>query len=130
MPVFNETNELQSSESFLSSHNDRTHKDSPNSSLSNIKELDTTMTDEVKTAGPEDNAILRDCVRSVLTNYINDLEGHTVDDLYQLVLAEVEAPLLETILGHTNGNQSKAAQMLGINRGTLRKKLKQYNIND
>ncbi|MCP3852863.1 MAG: DNA-binding transcriptional regulator Fis [Gammaproteobacteria bacterium] len=77
-----------------------------------------------------DNAILRDCVRSVLTNYINDLEGHSVDDLYQLVLAEVEAPLLETILGHTNGNQSKAAQMLGINRGTLRKKLKQYNIND
>ena len=77
-----------------------------------------------------DNAILRDCVRSVLTNYINDLEGHTVDDLYQLVLAEVEAPLLETILGHTKGNQSKAAQMLGINRGTLRKKLKQYNIND
>lgn len=77
-----------------------------------------------------DNAILRDCVRSVLTNYINDLEGHTVDDLYQLVLAEVEAPLLETILGHTKGNQSKAAQMLGINRGTLRKKLKQYNINE
>lgn len=77
-----------------------------------------------------DNAILRDCVKSVLTNYINDLEGHTVDDLYQLVLAEVEAPLLETILGHTKGNQSKAAQMLGINRGTLRKKLKQYNIND
>ena len=77
-----------------------------------------------------DNAILRDCVRSVLTSYINDLDGHSVDDLYQLVLAEVEAPLLETILGHTNGNQSKAAQMLGINRGTLRKKLKQYNIND
>lgn len=77
-----------------------------------------------------DKAILRDCVRSVLTNYFNDMEGHSVDDLYQLVLAEVEAPLLETVLGHTKGNQSKAAQMLGINRGTLRKKLKQYNIND
>lgn len=75
-------------------------------------------------------AVLRDCVRSVLTNYFNDMEGHSVDDLYQLVLAEVEAPLLETVLGHTKGNQSKAAQMLGINRGTLRKKLKQYNIND
>ncbi len=75
-------------------------------------------------------AVLRDCVRSVLTSYIKDLEGHSVVDLYQLVLAEVEAPLLETVLDHTNGNQSKAAQMLGINRGTLRKKLKQYNIND
>lgn len=75
-------------------------------------------------------AVLRDCVRSVLTNYFNDMEGHSVDDLYQLVLSEVEAPLLETVLGHTKGNQSKAAQMLGINRGTLRKKLKQYNINE
>lgn len=85
---------------------------------------------ENNTDNSSDSATLRDCVRSVLTNYINDLEGHSVDDLYQLVLAEVEAPLLETILSHTNGNQSKAAQMLGINRGTLRKKLKQYNIND
>ncbi len=81
----------------------------------------------------EDSAsstILRDCVRSVLTSYINDLEGHTINDLYQLVLAEVETPLLETILEHTKGNQSKAAQILGINRGTLRKKLKQYSISE
>ena len=98
--------------------------------FSEINEIETPETFESNGDGSTDNAILRDCVRSVLTNYINDLEGHTVDDLYQLVLAEVEAPLLETILGHTKGNQSKAAQMLGINRGTLRKKLKQYNIND
>ncbi len=124
MPVYSETNEIKSPESFLS-HDKGLPIDSPCKEESN-----TIMTDEVKTVGSADNAILRDCVRSVLTNYINDLEGHTVDDLYQLVLAEVEAPLLETILGHTNGNQSKAAQMLGINRGTLRKKLKQYNIND
>lgn len=77
-----------------------------------------------------DKAILRDCVRSVLTNYFNDLEGHTVNDLYQLVLAEVEAPMLETVLGHTKGNQSKAAEMLGINRGTLRKKIKQYQLKE
>ncbi len=73
---------------------------------------------------------LRNCVCSVLTDYINDLDGHSVNDLYQLVLSEVEPPLLETILKHTEGNQSKAAQMLGINRGTLRKKIKQYNINE
>jgi len=76
-----------------------------------------------------DTAVLRNCVCSVLTKYFKDLEGHSVDDLYQLVLTEVEVPLFETVLGHTKGNQSKAAQMLGINRGTLRKKLKQYNIN-
>ncbi len=98
--------------------------------LSNINEIEPPESFESNNTGATDNAILRDCVRSVLTNYINDLDGHTVDDLYQLVLAQVEAPLLETILGHTNGNQSKAAQMLGINRGTLRKKLTQYNIND
>ena len=98
--------------------------------LSEINNVETHKNFDSNEDSATDNAILRDCVRSVLTNYINDLEGHSVDDLYQLVLAEVEAPLLETILGHTKGNQSKAAQMLGINRGTLRKKLKQYNIND
>ena len=75
-----------------------------------------------------EKAVLRDCVRDVLIRYFSDLEGHKVDDLYELVLHEVEVPLLETVLTHTKGNQSKAAQLLGINRGTLRKKLKQYNI--
>lgn len=94
----------------------------------------TTTTDmssiDVDSISKDDSGVLRDCVRSVLTNYFTDLEGHSVDDLYQLVLAEVEAPLLETVLSHTKGNQSKAAQLLGINRGTLRKKLKQYNLHD
>ncbi len=76
----------------------------------------------------DDNSTLRDCVRKVLASYIEDLEGHSIENLYSLVLAEVEVPLLETILEHTSGNQSKASQMLGINRGTLRKKIKQYNI--
>jgi Fis family transcriptional regulator len=93
--------------------------------VNEIRDIDTP---EVFQTHNTDSAILRDCVRSVLTNYIDDLEGHDIDNLYQLVLAEVEAPLLETILHHTRNNQSKAAQMLGINRGTLRKKLKQYNI--
>jgi Fis family transcriptional regulator len=75
-----------------------------------------------------EKAVLRDCVRDVLARYFSDLEGHQVDDLYQLVLTEVEVPLLETVLNHTKGNQSKAAQLLGLNRGTLRKKIKQYNI--
>ncbi len=79
-----------------------------------------------------EKAVLRDCVREVLSSYFHDLEdhSHTVEDLYQLVLTEVEIPLLESVLEHTSGNQSKAAQLLGINRGTLRKKLKQYDISD
>ncbi|MCK5697613.1 MAG: DNA-binding transcriptional regulator Fis [Gammaproteobacteria bacterium] len=76
------------------------------------------------------SSILRNCVCSVLENYIKDIEGHTIESLYQLVMEEVETPLLETIMKHTNGNQSQAAKILGINRGTLRKKLKQYNITE
>lgn len=47
-------------------------------------------------------------------------------NLYKLVLQEVEEPLFETVLNYTRGNQSRAAEVLGINRTTLRKKLKQY----
>ena len=50
-------------------------------------------------------------------------------DLYELVLAEVEQPLLDTIMQYTRGNQTRAATMMGINRGTLRKKLKKYGMN-
>ena len=45
-----------------------------------------------------------------------------------MVLAEIEAPLLEEIMAYTRHNQTKASVMLGLNRGTLRKKLKQYNL--
>jgi Fis family transcriptional regulator len=48
--------------------------------------------------------------------------------MYELVLRQVEQPLLEAILEHTKGNQSKAAEYLGLNRGTLRKKLRTYNL--
>ncbi|WP_324996621.1 helix-turn-helix domain-containing protein [Salinisphaera sp.] len=49
-------------------------------------------------------------------------------DLYHMVLEQVERPLLERVLDYNRGNQSKAAAMLGINRGTLRKKLRNYNL--
>ncbi len=68
-------------------------------------------------------------VRHMLEEYFRDLDGHSPVDLYQFVLTQVEQPLLEAVLRHTRGNQSKAATMLGLNRGTLRKKLKQYDIN-
>lgn len=73
---------------------------------------------------------LNGCVREALENYFADLNGHAPGNLYQLLLGEVERPLLETVMAYTRGNQTKAAELLGMNRGTLRKKLKQYNLDD
>ena len=63
-----------------------------------------------------------------LRGYFKHLNGHKPCDLYQLVLSEVERPLLRAVLNYTNGNQSEAAEVLGINRGTLRKKLRTYKL--
>ena len=71
---------------------------------------------------------LRACVKVAVENYLGHLDGHDVSEFFALVMTEVEAPLLEAVLAHTNGNQSRAAAMLGINRATLRKKLKRYNL--
>jgi len=71
---------------------------------------------------------LADHIKEVLQNYYKDLDGHEPAHLYQLVLQEVERPLLESVMQYTRGNQSKASIVLGLNRGTLRKKLKQYDI--
>ncbi|HEY0633983.1 MAG TPA: DNA-binding transcriptional regulator Fis [Gammaproteobacteria bacterium] len=68
------------------------------------------------------------CVRKALQKYLADLGEHPVGNLYELMLSEVEKPLLETVLAHVQGNQTRAAEMLGINRGTLRKKMAQYDI--
>ena len=71
---------------------------------------------------------LRACVKESVENYFRHLDGHDVSEFFALVMSEVEAPLLESVLAHANGNQSRAAAMLGINRATLRKKLKRYNL--
>lgn len=63
-----------------------------------------------------------------LNSYFENLNGHKPGDLYQLVIGEVEKPLFRAVLTYTHGNQSEAAEILGINRGTLRKKLKNYGI--
>lgn len=71
---------------------------------------------------------IRDCVERAMQNYFSHLDGQDVTDIYQMVLAEVEMPLLEVVLEYTRNNQSRAAEILGLNRGTLRKKLKQYDM--
>lgn len=67
-------------------------------------------------------------VRKSLSAYFADLNGDPCCDLYQMVMQQVESPLLEVVMRECNGNQTKAADALGINRGTLRKKLRQYGL--
>ena len=67
-------------------------------------------------------------VKTSLIQYLNELDGDNPGNLYDMVLQQVEQPLLEIVMNHVDGNQSKAAECLGINRGTLRKKLKTYNL--
>ena len=71
---------------------------------------------------------LRTCVKEAVEKYFLHLDGHEASELFDLVMSEVESPLFETVLAQANGNQSRAAAMLGINRATLRKKLKRYNL--
>lgn len=71
---------------------------------------------------------IRESVAAALENYFSQLDGQDVFDVYDMVLAEVEAPLFEAVMKHTRQNQTKASVVLGLNRGTLRKKLKQYDM--
>lgn len=71
---------------------------------------------------------LADCVERAVECYFDDLDGESASDLYGLVLTQMEAPLLKIVMRRVDGNQSRAAEALGLNRGTLRKKLKQYGL--
>ncbi len=82
----------------------------------------------VSNATENSNRTLRDNVQQSLNNYFRQLDGQPVTDVYQMVLAEIEAPLFETVMAYTKDNQTKASELLGLNRGTLRKKLKQYGL--
>ncbi|MEW5789558.1 MAG: Fis family transcriptional regulator [Pseudomonadota bacterium] len=68
------------------------------------------------------------CVRRELEQYFKDLDGEPPAGIYEMVLNCVERPLLEVILDRSGSNQSRAAEWLGINRNTLRKKMQQHGI--
>ncbi len=68
-------------------------------------------------------------VKQAMERYFVQLNGHSPGGLYDFVLGEVERPLLEVVMKKTRGNISKAAQYLGLNRATLRKKLERYGLN-
>ena len=80
------------------------------------------------TSGSRDKKTLKQRVHKAVESYLDHVDGEQVTGLYDLVLSEVEAPLLEVVMRYAGNNQSRAAALLGMNRGTLRKKLKQYKL--
>ncbi|MDO4697477.1 MAG: DNA-binding transcriptional regulator Fis [Pasteurellaceae bacterium] len=78
--------------------------------------------------GQQVNKPLRDNVKQAVRNYLSQLSGEDPTELYELVLSQIEHPMLDIVMQYTRGNQTRAATMLGINRGTLRKKLKKYGM--
>jgi Fis family transcriptional regulator len=73
-------------------------------------------------------ASLREAVDTFVRRYLDEMDGERGTDFYDLVLCEVEEPMLRAVMEYTRYNQTQAAQMLGLNRGTLRKKLRQHRI--
>ena len=74
------------------------------------------------------NQTLKASTEKALKEYFKTLNGNTPNSLYKLVMSEVELPLIEAVMTLTNENQSQAAEILGINRSTLRKKLKIFEL--
>ncbi len=77
-----------------------------------------------------DSITLRQAVRDTLRNYFTNIGGEKPVDFYSILLEEIERPMLEVLINHTHYNQVKMAHILGLSRGTLRKKLKQYGMLD
>ncbi len=73
---------------------------------------------------------ISDCIEAHLHDYFHALGHASAHDVYDMVLRQVEKPLLKTVLDYCDGNQTRAAEMLGINRNTLRKKLLQYDLTE
>jgi Fis family transcriptional regulator len=71
---------------------------------------------------------ISECVRRSLDRYFRDLDGEKPCAIYDMVLAQVERPMLEVVMREANGNQTVAATLLGINRNTLRRKLQDHDL--
>jgi len=71
---------------------------------------------------------LEECVRTSLESYFTDLGGIAPDGMYDMMVRVVEKPLLEVVMQHAEQNQSRAAEWLGLNRNTLRKKLVEHKL--
>ncbi|QSA99174.1 Fis family transcriptional regulator [Methylococcus sp. EFPC2] len=93
-----------------------------------METLDTVLIETSGCHQPAQNLLLSEQVRLALQEYFDRLGNNDVSGLYALVLAEIERPLILTVLEHCGYNQSKAAQVLGLSRSTLRKKIGQYGL--
>ncbi|HHC74046.1 MAG TPA: Fis family transcriptional regulator [Thiothrix sp.] len=85
----------------------------------------------MKTTTPQAQSLqasLAQTVERVMNDYLEAIGDQEPTNVYRLVIDEVERPMLEVLMSHTNNNQSKAAKYLGINRATLRTKLKRYDL--
>lgn len=71
---------------------------------------------------------LANSVHDAVTEYLEIMGDQPVSELFELVLSEIEVPLIRCVLEHTNNNQSRTAEILGLSRGTLRKKLRKYRL--
>ena len=74
------------------------------------------------------NISLKDTISNMMDDYFSTLDGQPAKQIYDMVLKEVEQGLFKTVLRHAGGNQSKAAEWLGLARGTFRKRLEEYNL--
>jgi Fis family transcriptional regulator len=93
--------------------------------MGTVTALDTSRSEAaVRAAEPT----LRECAQRAIRRYMQDLDGAGCSDLYRLFMQQVEAPLLEEVLRHCDGNLSRSAQILGINRATLRKRLAAFGL--
>jgi Fis family transcriptional regulator len=71
---------------------------------------------------------IEECIRTSLEGYFKDLRGTEPDGMYDMMVNAVEKPLLEVVMQHADQNQSRAAEWLGLNRNTLRKKLVEHKL--
>ena len=71
---------------------------------------------------------IEECVRTSLEGYLRDLRGTEPDGMYDMLVKAVEKPLLDVVMQHADQNQSRAAEWLGLNRNTLRKKLLEHEL--
>jgi Fis family transcriptional regulator len=81
-----------------------------------------------RTARQSKSKCLSDNVRDAMEKYFKDLDGHEPNNLHELVMSQVEKPLIESVIDNARGNISRAAQLLGLNRGTLRNRMQKYGL--
>ena len=81
-----------------------------------------------KVASKNSSKCLCESVTDAMEKYFRDMDGHEPADLHELIMSQVEKPLIESVIDNTRGNISRAAQYLGLNRGTLRNRMQKYDL--